>query len=350
MTHTIDLPIGTAGLVLADIDPHLYFGAEAVGIGAAALDPIGDGTDYALAGLPDGVNEAPWTLTYEYPEGVGFAFYWGGPTAPEAVILPIREAGLAGSLDLSLYREGVEWGGSLVAVELDRDYAVSGWPRPTPGERWTLVWRVAGISFFRSWLQPGTPAEGLAPETTVRRLLGSYWLRNWLGEALDQKTFCPAGVIGSPGLEAEFDLEEEAHTAPFTPAEAKATGYVAMRVYELDRFDDGLAAGGTSAASVESRDEVLYSLDFELAAPSKMVGADPIALLETRAYEVERLFRGLAIRPSDSAVLSIRNLSRYPTRRRGGSDDGTWRRARLTVPVVARIRQTHIGEQEVALP
>lgn len=193
--------------------------------------------------------------------------------------------------------------------------------------------------------------SGEAPETVVRRLVGSYWLLRWLGAALDQKTLCPAGVIGSPGLEAEFDVEQAAHTAPFTPAEAKATGYATMRVRELDRFDDGLTAGGASAAAVESRDEVLYSLDFELAAPSKMVGSDPIALLESRAYEVEKLFRGLAIRPStDPAVLSIRNLSRYPTRRRGGSDDGTWRRARLTVPVVARIRYTHVGVQEVALP
>lgn len=191
--------------------------------------------------------------------------------------------------------------------------------------------------------------SGEAPETIVRRLLGSYWLRAWLGEDLDQKTWCPAAVIGSAGLEAEFDVEEAQHAAPWTPEEAKAVGFATLRLRELDRLDDDLSAGGDGAGVVTSRDEVLYALDFELAAPSKMRGSDPIAVLESRAHEVERLFKGLTIRPGND-VLSIRNLARYPTRRRGGSDDGTWRRARLTVQALARIRQTHVGVQEVTLP
>jgi hypothetical protein len=212
-----------------------------------------------------------------------------------------------------------------------------------PGGPKTYAYR---LSF---WLA----GQDLAPATVIRRLLGTYWLEEWLGDDLDEKRYCPAAVLGYAGAETTFSLERAADVAPWTPAEAVGVGFALMRLRELDRFDDGITSGSEVAEGEErvvTGEYRLYALDFELAVPSKLQGAEPVEILEARCEAVEGLFRGLAVLPDDSPVISIRNLARYPTRRRGGGDDGTWRRAFVTVQIRARLRKSNVGAKEVALP
>jgi hypothetical protein len=219
---------------------------------------------------------------------------------------------------------------------------VSAWLTDAPG---TFAY---SLTFWRA-------AADLAAETVVRRLLGSYWLEGWMGPSLDERRLCPARVLGFAGEEVSFSAESVDDVAPWTPAEVRSSvGYALLRLRELDRFDDGLSAGVErieGAERVVSREYRLYALDFDFALPSKPAGGvDPVTAIEQRRAEVENLFEGLALLPEGTPVLSIRQLARYPTRRRGGFDDGTWRRAYLTVQVRARVRKIHSGPQEVALP
>lgn len=191
-----------------------------------------------------------------------------------------------------------------------------------------------------------------APETVIRRLVGSYWLTAWMGAELDQKLFGPGRALGFSGREVSFSPEKAADVAPYSPTEVKASaGFTLLRFREVDRFSDEITSGVTVAGDVVTGEYVLHALDFEFAVPSKPKdGADAVEVTEARTWEVEKLFRGLTIRPTDQPVLSIRNLARYPTLRRGGSDDGTWRRSYLTVQMLSRVRTINQGAKEVALP
>lgn len=358
----LDLPIGTAGLSLGDIGLRLYGGAVRLTLpGSVALTAADTGVDYVLSGLPS-VAGVEYTVTYEFPEGVGFSRTWAGGgfprVTPGAVIIPLRLA--AQTIPVNALRNGTTSGVTLTVIELGSgmepgDYAVTGWPAALPGERWVLVWEIDGIRYYRDWRAGAAPEADLPPETVIRRLLGRYWLEAWMGPALDERLYCPARALGFAGEEASFSVDSADDVSPWTPSEVKTSvGYALLRLRELDRFDDGVTAGATTIDSedrIVSHEYRLYALDFELAVPSKPKGgADPIAIVEQRRAAIEAIFEGLSLLPEDQQVLSMRQLGRYPTRRRGGSDDGTWRRAFLTVQIRARVRRIHAGPQEVALP
>lgn len=180
----------------------------------------------------------------------------------------------------------------------------------------------------------------IPPETVYRRLLANYFLEAWLD--------CPVALPG----EVSFDAEDPDDVAPWTVQQVRETvGYVVLRFRELTRLDDGLtatAAGPPGSERVVSGEYVQVALDFNVLIPSKADDATTTA--EARRFEVERLFQGLAIYPEGTDVLSIRNHARFPTVKREGADDGTWRRSYLTVQVQIRVRRSHAGVQEVALP
>lgn len=358
-----DLTLGAPGLTLGDLSPRLYGGAVRLALpGGVALTATDTGIDYVLSGLPED-RDVDYTVTGETPEGVGFSRVWRGDgslgrTTPAVVIVPLREAGAAGLIATTLIKNGVSYG-PVAVTELSLpgepgDYALAGWPVAHPGERWLLVWEIEGVRYYRDWRVAAAP-DDLAPETVIRQALSRYWLTSWLGPNLDERRISPARSLGFSGEEVGFSPDSAADVYPWTPAEVRASaGYVVMRMRELDRFDDGVTAGVEvidGEQHVVSGEYRLYALDFDIAAPSKpRDGTDPVELVEQRRAQVERLFEGLALLPEGSSVLSIRQLGRYPTRRRAGYDDGTWRRAYLTVQVRARVRRIHAGPQEVALP
>lgn len=165
----LDLSLGSAGVVLSDIAPRLYFGAdcERVSIGAEVqLDPVtGDSVNYVLSGLPDNDHDH-YQITYEFPEGVWSRESWGGSllSPPESIIIPIRDSGLvAEDLGLTLLHNGVIASDTLSVVELGTvsepgDYRVSGWSITTPG-RWMLRWSYGGLYWTEKWTVPASIDE-----------------------------------------------------------------------------------------------------------------------------------------------------------------------------------------------
>lgn len=154
------LPLGVSGLVLSDLDPHLYDGLDEILLDALLVEePVGSGT-YRIDDLPDTSPVIRRTLTVEYPEGVGYSFVWGGGQigTPEAVIMPVREAGLVkADFVFTIYRNGISQEDILIklglALQSDGDYPVSGWPIEFTGAKWLLVAsRVgSGVYSFYSW-------------------------------------------------------------------------------------------------------------------------------------------------------------------------------------------------------
>lgn len=191
----------------------------------------------------------------------------------------------------------------------------------------------------------------LATDTVARQILGTYWLEGWMGENLDEKRFCPAAVLGFPGSHTTFSYDRDADVSPWTPAEVRGgVGYALLRFREANRFDDAFTAGiDPDTGRVVSSEYLMYELDFEFALPSKSP-LDAATTFDARLGETDRLFRGFYSKPEGTSVLSLRQLGRYPIRRRTGGDDGAWRRTNLTVPIRARVRRIHAGNQEVALP
>lgn len=167
MPESFVATIGTSGLVKADLGLRLYQGATRIAASEAAITvaEIGASADYLIGGLPDAPNGTFYTLTWEYPPGVGGAYRWTGPAGgvPPYVVLPVRETGLlAADLDLALYRDGAARADALTVAELvagGGDYAVSGWPSDVPGD-WVLRWQRAGLSFAYGWSAPLSVAGG----------------------------------------------------------------------------------------------------------------------------------------------------------------------------------------------
>jgi hypothetical protein len=163
LPQTIVIPLGTTGLVKADLGLRYYsngvLDAGAV-VAALTVTEVGGG-DYRVSGLPDVTDATLRTLTWEYPAGVGgyYVYPMLPSTVPVNLILAVREAGLsAGDLSLALYKDGVLRGDALTVVEVGPtgEYRVSGWPLTTAGA-WSLVWRRHGLSFSYSWtVSPNT--------------------------------------------------------------------------------------------------------------------------------------------------------------------------------------------------
>ncbi len=195
----------------------------------------------------------------------------------------------------------------------------------------------SSYAYFPVYSVSGAP---IPPETVYRRLLATYFLEAWLD--------CPVALPG----EVSFDAENAEDVAPWTVDQVRSTvGYVVLRFRELARADDGLTAtseGPPGSERIVSGEFIQVALDFIVLLPSK--ASDTTTTAELRRFEIESLFKGLAIYPEGTDVLSIRNHARFPTVKREGADDGTWRRSYLTVQVQIRVRRPHAGAQEVALP
>lgn len=167
------LPLGTTGLVKADLGLRLYLAAVRQSSAEAAITvtEVGSSGDYSVGGLPDGAATSRYALTYEYPAGVGGSFYWPTQTgAPAQLVIPVRETGLvAADLGLALYQDGVARPDALAAAELESgggDYAVSGWPLSETGS-WVLRWSRAGISFSCGWTAQLATLPGVFPAATA---------------------------------------------------------------------------------------------------------------------------------------------------------------------------------------
>jgi hypothetical protein len=157
--------VGTTGLAKADLAIRLYQGGARIAGSEAAVTvaEIGASGDYLIGGLPDGVVGIYHTVTYEYPAGVGGAYRWRDqPGPPPAVVIPVRETGLAAvDLGLTLYLDGAAYIVALTATEVGGagDYAIAGWPLDEPGD-WVLRWSRHGITFASGWTAPASVAGG----------------------------------------------------------------------------------------------------------------------------------------------------------------------------------------------
>jgi len=181
MAQKFILPLGVEGLQSSDLRLHLYRNSEEVLL--SSLSPPGvtvveDAShNYLIDGLPDGAQSSRYTLTAEYPAGVGHSFVWGGVDeegrgVPASVVLPVRELGLTvDDLGLIAYKDGAIQLTTFEAEQLtaDGDYGVSGWPVESTGAAWLLVWSRDGMSSWYAWRESGaastatvTPGSGFS--------------------------------------------------------------------------------------------------------------------------------------------------------------------------------------------
>lgn len=165
--------------------------------------------------------------------------------------------------------------------------------------------------------------------TAARRLVTGYWIANW--------SLCPAGVPE----QVDFDPGQAADVAPWTTDQVRqSVGYVLLRFSELDRWGGPLA--GEVGGKQYHHTFTLDMLQFEISTPS---GVDA-ALAEGYAARIEDLFAGVTLRLDDPQVVVRQLSSQYPIRRRGGGDDGSFRRALVEVQVERRERTPLAGQQE----
>jgi hypothetical protein len=184
------LPLGVEGLAAEDLSLHLYRNGVEIPLPSTPPLPVLTVTEdashhYLIDGLPEGERASRYTLTAEYPAGVGHSFVWGGVDGegrgvPASVVLPVRENGLtADDLGLIAYRDGAIQVTTFTADELtaDGDYRVSGWPTAATGATWLLVWSRNGASSWYSWREEGsaaiTPSPPVVPGTGFSSLIRS---------------------------------------------------------------------------------------------------------------------------------------------------------------------------------
>lgn len=173
MAQHFILPLGVTGLALPDLRPHLYRNSAEISLPVGVTVTEDASSHYLIDGLPEGAQASRYTLTVEYPEGVGHSFVWGGVDGegrgvPASLVLPVREVGLTeGDLGLIAYRNGAIQSTSFdvgAALTADGDYLVSGWPTDgVSGATWLLVWSRNGASSWYSWREVGAAAVVGAP-------------------------------------------------------------------------------------------------------------------------------------------------------------------------------------------
>jgi hypothetical protein len=163
------LPLRVTGLDINDLFLSLYKGITPISLPANLTVTEDSELNYLIDNLPEGSSENRYTLTAEYPEGVGYSFVWGGKGTPSHVIVPVREVGLTVSdFEIVVYRNGELQDDINIALSsalsARGDYAISGWDITTSRERatWVLIWsRVgSGISQTYSW-QEGYPTVAI---------------------------------------------------------------------------------------------------------------------------------------------------------------------------------------------
>ena len=172
------LPLGTAGLVKSDLSLRFYRNgiSDAVSLAAITVTDLGNG-DYRVDSLPFAGAGEWFTLTWEYPAGVGGAYTYpnSAVSSPPSLVLPVRETGLtATDFAFSLYLNGIAQStSSLVATELvtgGGDYAITGLPS-TVGN-YVLVYTRFGISYSLPWdIRPASTFAAefadLMPDTVI---------------------------------------------------------------------------------------------------------------------------------------------------------------------------------------
>lgn len=164
------LPLGVAGLSVDDLFLSLYKGNINTPVTLPSNLTVTEDLElnYLIDNLPEGSSENRYTLTAEYPAGVGYSFIWGGKGTPNSVIVPVREVGMIESdFEIVVYKNGVLQNVDIVvssALSARGDYAISGWNVSTSRDRatWVLIWsRVgSGISQTYSW-QEGYPTVAI---------------------------------------------------------------------------------------------------------------------------------------------------------------------------------------------
>lgn len=208
---------GVAGLVKADIKPRFYRDGimdssvvSEIGFTAVGTELV----NYKIDDLPPDDHVTQFILTYEYPEGVGFYYVYGGRRVPPSLVIPIREGGLVKSdLSLSIYQneaERTDLYSSLAAVEIGfpGDYLISGWPINEPG-RWLLVWGRNGITFNYGWLVPDPTAFYLG----IRSLQSPFEMT---ADAADRVMWSVNFVAKSRGVVENFERDIQSILASFT--------------------------------------------------------------------------------------------------------------------------------------
>lgn len=181
MTPILILPLGTPGLVKADLGLRYYADGvlDTTGVVAAlVVTEVGAAGDYVIP-LPEVADGTLRQLTYEYPAGVGGTYIYPErpPTPPASFVIAARETGLvAADFDLALYKDGVLRGDTLTTAEVGPtgEYRVSGWPVTTAGS-WALVWRRNGLSFSYTWSSSGVTSGYHAEANALRDRLIATW-------------------------------------------------------------------------------------------------------------------------------------------------------------------------------
>lgn len=156
------LPLSVSGLSLEDIHPYLYNGVSNISLPVSTSlteDPVSSGS-YRIDGLPDSTRRTiRYTLTVEYPAGVGYSFNWGGEDTgtPTKIIIPVRESDLLSTDFLfTVYRNGIAQGVTIQvdpALQVEGDYSIFGWPITSSGAHWLVAWSRVGsdVSSFYTW-------------------------------------------------------------------------------------------------------------------------------------------------------------------------------------------------------
>ncbi len=180
--------------------------------------------------------------------------------------------------------------------------------------------------------------------TIARQLCQTYWLNEWMGPDLDQRTYCPGVVFG-----LTFNYESDDDCAPFTASEVKASrGWVRLTIEEVDRWRGGVTSGLEMVDGEQrfvSEHYRLLNLQFAIRTPAD----SDLAIGEGYADALEAIFDGVTIPHPGPPFVRLRNLGKYPTRRRGPLQDAPWRVLFLDVKILSRERRPHRGVQEVSL-
>lgn len=162
MAHSFIVTLGVSSVAKSDVDLRAYIDGAA-DTGSVASDAtwaeIGSTGDYLVDNLPEVGEGSFYTLTLEYPSGVGIAHRWPDQdNAPSTAVIAVRETGLSKSdLNLKIYKNGAEDDATLTVSEFGStgDYAVSGWPTSETGD-WLLRYQRSGVSYFVSWSVPAS--------------------------------------------------------------------------------------------------------------------------------------------------------------------------------------------------
>jgi hypothetical protein len=160
--------------VKADLDLRLYEGdGSAVSISSVTVTEGAD-RHYTIGALPDGSTVDPHTLTYRVTGQVGTERWPALESPPDVLIAALGVTGEAGTLEVTLYRDAVEYvGASLTIAEpATGDYSITGLP-DLSGE-WKAVIQ-SSLSIVSVDYAGAVTSEALVTIADLRQYLGQEW-------------------------------------------------------------------------------------------------------------------------------------------------------------------------------